>query len=75
MIIGFEQLVDTVRTLPDEQQVMLQELITKWQIEARRIDIAHDAQESLAAFRAGQLTSQPAQTIIAELQRALSREE
>ena len=46
---------------------MLTNLIHGWRIKARRREIARDAQESLAAFRSGQLEPQSAQTVIAEL--------
>ncbi|MGC9395535.1 MAG: hypothetical protein ACP5J4_11840 [Anaerolineae bacterium] len=75
MTVVFEQVVDTVMELPLEQQEMLKELITKWHIEARRSEIAHDAQESLALYRAGQLKPQSAQSVIAELRASLSGEE
>jgi hypothetical protein len=75
MAIAFEQIVDTVRALPFEQQEILQELISKWHIEARRAEIARDAQESLKMFRSGQLKPQSAQTVIAELRQSLSNEE
>ena len=75
MTIGFEQLVDTVRALPAEQQDMLKELITKWRIEARRSEMARDAKESLAIYRTGQLKPQSAQTIIAELRESLGDDE
>lgn len=75
MTIGFEQIVDTVMALPFEQQEMLKELITKWHIEARRAEIARDAQASLVMFRAGQLKAQSAQAVIAELQQFLDSEE
>ncbi|MDO9028696.1 MAG: hypothetical protein Q7U68_07580 [Candidatus Roizmanbacteria bacterium] len=75
MTTRFEQVVDTVMELPYEQQEMLKDLISKWHIEARRLEIAHDAQESLALFRAGQLKSQSTQTIITELRQSLSSEE
>jgi hypothetical protein len=75
MTIGFEQLVDTVRALPAEQQDMLKELITKWRIEARRSEIARDAQASLEIYRTGQLKPQSAQTIIATLRESLDDDE
>jgi hypothetical protein len=75
MTIGFEQLVDTVRALPAEQQDILKELITKWRIEARRSEIARDAQESLAIYRTGQLKPKSAQAVIAELRESLGDDE
>ena len=73
-MIGFEQVVDTVMDLPFEQQEMLKDLITKWHIEARRMEIAHDAEESLTLYRTGQLKPQSARNIIAELRQSLNDE-
>ena len=67
MSMTFEQVVETIRQFPAEQQDMLIDLIRSWRIETRRREIARDAQESLAAFRSGQLEPQSAQAVIAEL--------
>jgi len=67
MTMTFEQVVETIRQFPVEQQEMLIDLIRGWRTEARRREIARDAQESLAAFRSGQLEPQSAQEVIAEL--------
>lgn len=67
MAMTFEQVVETIRQFPAEQQEMLVDLIHGWRTEARRREIARDAQESLAAFRSGQFKSQPAQTVVTEL--------
>jgi hypothetical protein len=69
-MIGFEQVVDTVMELPFEQQEMLKDLITKWHIEARRAEIARDAEASLMFYRTGRLKPQSAQNIIAELRQS-----
>jgi hypothetical protein len=50
-----------------EQQEMLIDLIRAWRTETRRREMARDAQESLAAFRSGQLEPQSAQAVITEL--------
>ena len=63
----FEQVVETIRQFPAEQQEMLIDLIHAWRIESRRREMARDAQESLAAFRSGQLKPQSAQAVITEL--------
>jgi hypothetical protein len=57
MAMTFEQVVE-----------MLIDLMRGWRIEARRREIARDAQGSLAAFRSGELEPQSAQAVIAELQ-------
>ena len=75
MSMTFDQVVETIRQFPAEQQDMLIDLMRKWRIEARRREIARDAQESLAAFRSGQLEPQSAQTVIAELGKSLEDQE
>jgi len=75
MALRFEQVVDTVMELPFEQQKLLKELITKWHIEARRSEIASEAQASLTLYRSGQLLSQSARSVIAELRQSLDEEE
>ncbi len=75
MTMTFEQVVETVRQFPDEQREMLVDLIRGWRTEARRREIARDAQESLAAFRSGQLDPQSAQAVITELQQSLEDQE
>ena len=62
-----DQAIDTVLQLPLQQQAMLVEILYKRQVEARRREIAIDAQSSLAAFRNGKLKSQPLEEILAEL--------
>jgi hypothetical protein len=57
--------------LPLDQQEMLIEIWYKRRIETRRRKIAEDAQDSLAAFRAGQYEPQPVSKIIAELRHSL----
>lgn len=75
MTVAFEQVVDTVMELPYEQQEMLKELISKWHVEARRMEIARDVKDSLALFHAGQLQPQSAQSIINQLRQSLIEEE
>ena len=58
--ITLDTVLDTVMELPLEQQEMLLDIVRKRHIERRRQEIARDAQESLAAFRAGQLRPQSA---------------
>ncbi len=75
MAITFEQVVETIRRFPEEQQDMLIELIRVWRTENRRREIARDAQESLAAFRSGQLEPQSAQAVITELRQMSESQE
>jgi hypothetical protein len=62
-----EQAIDTVMQLPPQQQEMLITIINHRRIEERRKEIAKDACESLAAFRAGKLKPQPVQDILRAL--------
>ena len=75
MAVVFDQVVDTVMQLSIEQQEMLLNLLRGWHIEERRREIAAGAQESLQAFRSGQLRPQSAQAIISELQQSLEEAE
>jgi hypothetical protein len=61
----------TVMQLSLDQQELLIEIIRQRHIEASRDEIARDAQESIAAFKAGKLKPQSAQAVIAELRRSL----
>ncbi len=67
-----EQAIDTVMQLSPQQQEMLIDIISHRRIEERRKEIAKDARESLAAFRAGKLKSQPMQNIIRQLHESLN---
>jgi len=51
------------------------DLIRGWRTEARRREIARDAQKSLAAFRSGQLKPQSVQAVITELRQSLEGQE
>jgi hypothetical protein len=61
--------------LPADQREMLVAILYKRQIEARRHEIATDAQESLAAYRAGKLKAQSAEETIRELRQSLEDDE
>ncbi|MCB0154929.1 MAG: hypothetical protein KDF65_09030 [Anaerolineae bacterium] len=69
----FDQAIETVMQLPLEQQEMLVDIIRSRHIDRRRREIARDAQESIAAFRAGKLKSQPAETVITDLRNSLEQ--
>jgi len=71
----YEQVVEMIKQFPAEQQEMLVDLIRSWRTETRRREIAHDAQESLAAFRSGQLEPQSAQAVITELRQPMDDQE
>ena len=64
----------TVMQLSLAQQELLIEIIRQRHLEASRDEIARDAQESIAAFRAGKLQPQSAEAVIAELRRSLSED-
>lgn len=61
--------------LPPEQREILLEILQSRQIEARRQEMACDAQESLSTFRAGQLKGQTATEIIDELRQEVEDDE
>ena len=69
--ITLDQAIDVAMQLPLEQREILLDVIRRRDIEARRQEIAWDAEESLAAFRAGELKPQSADEVIRELRRAL----
>jgi len=73
--ITLDQAIDTVLRLPPEQREMLVDILRNRQIEARRQEIAADAQKSITAFREGTLNVQSADEVIAELHRALEDDE
>lgn len=64
MTLAFEQIVDMVMRLSPEQQDTLADLLKGWRIDARRREIARDANDSLNAYRAGKFKAQSALTII-----------
>ncbi|WP_309732836.1 hypothetical protein [Chamaesiphon sp. OTE_75_metabat_556] len=62
----------TVMQLSLDQQELLIEILRQRHLEASRDEIAKDAQESIAAFKAGKLKPQSAEAVIAELRRSLN---
>lgn len=73
--VSFDQAIDAVSQLPYEQQMMLVEIVRRRLIEARRQEMAGDAQASIRAFRAGRLPPQSAEEAIAELHQGLEETE
>jgi ABC-type Fe3+-citrate transport system substrate-binding protein len=69
--ITLDQAIDTVMQLSFEQREMLIEIIRRRDIENRRKEIAKEAQESMAAFHAGELKPQPSGEVITELRKSL----
>jgi len=75
MMSTLDQVLETALQLPYEQQEMLIKILQKRHIESRRAEIAADAQQSLAEFRAGRLRPQSARNVIAELRQSLDNTE
>ena len=73
--VTLDQVIDSAMQLPPDQREMLVSILNKRQIEARRREIALDAQESLAAYRMGKLHAQSAEEAIRELRRTLEDDE
>lgn len=65
--ITLDEVIDAAMQLPDDQREMLVSILQKRQIEARRHEIAVDAQESLADFCKGKLKAQTAEEAVREL--------
>lgn len=74
-MITLDYAIETVLQLPPVQQEMLVEILYKRRIEARRAEIARDAQTSIAEFRAGKLRPQTLEDILAELHDALAKDD
>jgi len=67
-MVTLTDVLDAVEQLTDEDQEAFADIIRQRQIERRRDEIARDAQESMAAYRAGLLPSYTVEEAIAELQ-------
>jgi U3 small nucleolar ribonucleoprotein component len=70
-MVTLTDVLDAVEQLTDEDQEALADIIRQRQIERRRDEIARDAQESMAAYRAGLLPSYTAEEAIAHLEMVL----
>lgn len=70
-----DQAIDAAMQLTPEQRAMLLDILQGRLIETRRNEIAQDAQESLAQFRAGGLKATTAEYVIEELHLSLEDEE
>ncbi|RUR86905.1 hypothetical protein ACF3DV_13075 [Chlorogloeopsis fritschii PCC 9212] len=66
-----DQVLESALQLPYEQQEMLIKILQNRHHQSRRAEIATDAQQSLADFRAGKFPSQSAQSVITELRQSL----
>lgn len=66
-----EQILETALQLPHEQQEMLIKILQNRHHESRRAEIAADAQESLADFRAGNFRPQSFEDTVVALRQSL----
>lgn len=62
--VTLDQAIEVAMQLPLDQREMLLDIVSRRDTEARRQEIARDAQESIAAFRAGDLKPQTSDDII-----------
>lgn len=67
-----DQVLETALQLPYEQQEILIKILQNRHHQSRRTQIAADAQQTLAAFRAGNFQPQSAKSVIAELRQSLA---
>lgn len=67
-----DAILDQIDQLPDEQQEMLADILRGRRIDQERREIAQDAREALAHFRAGKLRASTADELIASLDKALT---
>ncbi|MBH8554150.1 hypothetical protein I8751_17610 [Nostocaceae cyanobacterium CENA357] len=69
------QVLESALLLPYEQQEMLIEILQNRHHESRRAEMATDAQQTLADFRAGKFQHQSAEDVIAVLRQSLDEPE
>ena len=70
-MVTLTDVLDAVEQLTDEDQEAFADIIRQRQVERRRDEIARDAQESMAAYRAGLFPSYTAEEAIAHLEMVL----
>ncbi|OQY54460.1 MAG: hypothetical protein DRR08_14790 [Candidatus Parabeggiatoa sp. nov. 2] len=66
-MMTFEQTLDTVMQLPQEQRKILINIVIRRDNEFRRHEIAKEAREAIAEFHAGNLKPQSAKDLISKL--------
>ena len=66
-MITLAEALEIVEQLPVDRQDMLVQIVRSRQIERRRDEIAQNARETMAAYRAGELKAYTAAEAIAEL--------
>lgn len=72
VMVHLDSILDQIEQLPCEQQDILADVLHRRRIEQARKQIAADARESLALFRAGKLQARPVDDVIASLEAALA---
>lgn len=72
--VTLDQALDLAMQLSPEEREMLLNIIYRREIEARRQEIAENAQASISDFHAGKLQPHSAEEVIDELRRALADE-
>jgi hypothetical protein len=70
-----DQVLETALRLPYDQQEMLIKILQNRHNQSHREEMATDAQQSLADFRAGKFSSQSTPSLIAELRQYLDAPE
>jgi ATP phosphoribosyltransferase regulatory subunit HisZ len=73
--MGSCKVLETALTLTQEQQEMLIKILQNRHRENRRSEIAADAQQTLADFRAGNFRPRSAEEVIADLRQYLQEPE
>lgn len=73
--VTLDDAIDTASRLPKDQQQMLIDILRNRQIDARRQEIAEDAQQLVALFRQGKLVAQSAKDVISELHEGLDKDQ
>ena len=74
-VVTLDQAINTAAQLPQVQQDMLIDILSRRRIETRRNEIMADANDSIIAFRQGRLKEQSAQDAITELHQAIEDDE
>jgi U3 small nucleolar ribonucleoprotein component len=70
-MVTLTDVLDSVEQLTDEDQETFADIIRQRQIKRRRDEIARDAKEAIADYRAGLLPSYTAEEAIAHLEMVL----
>ena len=74
-MVTLTDVLDAVEQLTEEEQEAFADIIRQRQIERRRDEIAQNAKEAIAAYRAGLLPSYTAEEAIAYLERVLETDD